>query len=287
MATPTPPGFVIKGTSWHPLRDLYHLLLARSWAWLVSFITAVYLVANALFALVYMHFGGVQNLPQGDFLAAYGFSVETMSTIGYGDMYPVGHAAHALVTAEAIFGLLLTAIVTGLAFTKFSRTSAVLVFSEKAVITPMDGMPALMFRLGNDRGNVIMDAKLRVTLVRTERTAEGSTFYRMYDLPLTREVAPNLRRSWTCVHLISDESPLKGVTPRHLKDWEAELLVTVSGTDDISLQPVHGQYTYDGEADVLFGHKLVDVLSELPDGKLQLDLTRFHSVEKDSTATAA
>lgn len=58
-------------------------------------------------------------------------------------------------------GLLLTALVTGLVFAKFSRSAARVSFSQWATIAPMDGVPTLMIRVGNDRNNRIIEAELR------------------------------------------------------------------------------------------------------------------------------
>ena len=64
------------------------------------------------------------------FLRAFFFSVQTLSTIGYGQVFPVGLGANALVTLEALVGLIGFAIVTGLLFARFSRPNAKLLFSS-------------------------------------------------------------------------------------------------------------------------------------------------------------
>jgi inward rectifier potassium channel len=141
----------------------------------------------------------------------------------------------------------------------------------------MDGVPTLMLRLGNERSNRIIEATVRVSIVRTERTKEGMLFYKMYDLALSRERSPALSRSWTAMHPITPASPLHGYTPERLKKDEVELFVTVSGVDDTSLQPVHARHKYTDEA-IIWGARHADVLSEDPDGILVLDLARFHEL---------
>src|SRR5262249_55149008 len=150
-------------------------------------IVAVFLLLNAAFAGLYLLTGGLANARPGSFADAFYFSVQTMGTIGYGAMYPVSPAANILMVAEAVIGLLVTAVGPGLVFTKFSQSNARIVFGHHAAIAPMDGVPTLMFRIGNARGNTIVEATIRVVLIRTERTKEGMLFYRMYDLPLSRE----------------------------------------------------------------------------------------------------
>ena len=135
-----------------------------------------------------------------------------------------------------------------------------------------------MFRLGNQRGNQIVDAQLRVVMIRTERLPEGGAFYRMLDLPLTRQRALSLSRSWNALHLIDGTSPLSGETRESLVEKEIELQVLVVGLDDITMQTIHAQHRYFAK-DILWEHKLADVLSETSDGHLLLDLRRFHDVE--------
>jgi inward rectifier potassium channel len=269
-----------------PLRDFYHLLLRRPWRVTIAAISGTFLAVNAVFAALYVAVGGLAHAQPGSFWDAFFFSVQTMGTIGYGAMFPDSLAANAVVVLESITGLTLTALATGLVFAKFSRSTARLLFSRHAVITTLNGAPTLMFRLGNQRGNLIVDAQLRVVLIRTERTAEGGTFYRMLDLPLTRQRAMTLTRSWNALHVIDASSPLHGETVESLAAKEIELQVQVLGLDDITMQTVHAQHRYFAK-DVLWGHKMADVLSETPDGHLLLDLRRFHDVEPDASPLSA
>ncbi len=272
---PGQPDVVVVGAGHQPLRDVYHILLRRPWWVTLAIIVGGYLGANVLFAVGYLYAGGVANARHGSFLDALFFSVQTMGTVGYGAMYPQSLAANTLVVAESVAGLVITAIATGMVFSKFSQSTARLEFARWLAIAPMDGVPTLMVRVGNERTNVILEATVRIAMVRTERTREGVVFYRLYDLALTRDRSPALARSWTVMHPITPASPLHGMTPESLKTSEAEFLVSVVGTDDTSLQPVHGRHTYK-DTEVLWGARHADVLSELPDGRLQLDVRHFH-----------
>lgn len=279
-AQPTPaatPIRVVGVKKITPFRDIYHRFLRISWPLALLSIVVVFLFLNAVFALLYLLAGGVQNARPGSFADAFFFSVQTMGTIGYGSMYPATLAGNAIVVCEAVVSLLVTALATGLMFAKFSQSSARIAFSRHATISPWDGVPTLMIRVGNERGNQIIEAQLRVVMIRTERTREGVTFYRMLDLPLTRDRSPAFTRSWSVMHPIAPGSVLYGATPESLKRDEAELLVTVVGIDDVSLQPVHARHTY-ADGDILWGARHRDVLSELPDGTLLVDVTRFHDV---------
>jgi inward rectifier potassium channel len=149
------------------------------------------------------------------------------------------------------------------------------VFTNTIAVGPMDGVPTMMFRLGNERGNQIVEAQLHVVMIRTERTREGMTFYRMVDLPLVRERSQAFTRSWTAMHVIDKSSPLYGVTQQKMADEELEFVVSLIGTDDTSLQPVHARHRY-GHMDVVWGARHADVLTEQADGTIVLDLRKFH-----------
>jgi len=272
----------VLGARVRPLRDFYHALLRLSWTLTFAAVTAAFLLGNALFALCYLATGGVAKARPGSFADAFFFSVQTMGTIGYGAMYPQSGAANLLVVAESIVGLILTALVTGLVFAKFSRSTARVVFSREAVIGPVNGVPTLSFRLGNERGNQIVDAHIRAVLTRSERLQEGartSTFYRMHDLKLTRERSLSLRRSWSVQHPIEPGSPLHGASAASLAEEEAELQVMIVGLDDTSMQPVHAGHRYFAHQ-ITWGARHADVLSESDDGALVLDLSKFHEVER-------
>jgi inward rectifier potassium channel len=256
-------------------RDIYHGFLRAPWWLTLTVIVAVYLATNALFALAFLEVDGIANAAKGSFVDAFFFSVQTMGTIGYGAMYPTTRLANVLVVAESVTSLVITALATGLVFAKFSRSDARIAFSREVTISPMDGIPTLMLRVGNERSNQIAEALMRVSMVRTEKTKEGVTFYRMYDLKLTRDRSPAFSRSWTVMHRIEPDSPLFGITPATLVSSEIEIMVSVSGIDDITMQTVHARHTY-YDGDVVFGARHADILSYEANGQMLLDLTRFH-----------
>jgi inward rectifier potassium channel len=260
-----------------PLRDFYHALLGLPWWATIGTIAAVFLAVNALFALGYLATGGVAHAGAGSFADAFFFSVQTMGSIGYGAMYPESRWANLLVVLQSLVGLTLTALATGLVFAKFSRSTARMVFTRQAVISPVNGVPTLSFRVGNQRGNQIVDAQIRMVLVRSERIAEGGTFYRMIDLPLTRERALTLNRSWTVQHIVDERSPLHRMTPEEAKAQEIEVHVMVVGLDDSTMQTVHALHNY-YTVDLVWGARHADVLTEAREGLLVLDLRRFHEM---------
>jgi inward rectifier potassium channel len=269
---------VVIGARRAPLSDFYHALLRWSWTLTFGVVSAAWLAANALFAVAYLAVGGIAHGREGDFADAFFFSIQTMGTIGYGAVYPESMAANVLVVAESLVGLILTALATGLVFAKFSRSTARVVFSRQATISPVNGVPSLAIRIGNERSNRIVDAQIRIALARTETTAEGKIFYRNVDLLLVRDRLLSLSRSWAVLHTIDARSPLHGMDAAQFAAEECELHVMVTGTDETTMQPVHALHTWFA-ADVLWGRRHVDVLSTRPDGNLVLDLRRFHETE--------
>src|SRR5215470_13831126 len=169
------------------LSDLYYFLIAAKWRVVLAIYASAYLLLNVLFGLVYRWTGGIANARPGSFADAFFFSAETLGTIGYGVLAPVSRAAHVAATLENMIGLLALATFTGLTFAKFSRPKSRVIFSDVAVIAPRDGRPTFSFRVANERVNHVVEATLRVTLVRSEVTAEGDRFRRMYDLSLSRD----------------------------------------------------------------------------------------------------
>jgi inward rectifier potassium channel len=266
------------------LTDAYHWLL-RLPIWVTLLIIVVgFLLLNVVYAAAYLDVGGIANANPHSFIDAFFFSVQTMGTIGYGAMYPTTRAANVLVVSESVVGLLVMAIATGLVFVRFSRLRGRVMFSEKVAIGPLDGVPTVQIRVGNERSNRIFDADFRLMLTRTSKTSEGVSFYRTEDLKLVRERAHALSRSWTLLHRIEGTSPLVGLGPEQFAQSEAEIIVAMSGTDETALQPIHARYTWESPQ-VVWGARLTDILSEEGD-VMTLDLRGFHSLTETEPTEA-
>jgi inward rectifier potassium channel len=263
--------------------DLYHFLLISSWPRLLTILLGCYLLSNVFFALAYLGGGDcLGGARPGSFADAFFFSVQTISTIGYGQMVPRTAWANTLVTVESFVGLLGLAMVTGLIFAKFSRPTARVLFSRVAVMAPRDGVPCLMFRMANQRGNQIVEARIHVVLATTETTTEGEVIRRLRDLEMMRSQHALFALSWTAVHAITERSPLHGATPENLEATESEIVVSLTGLDESFSQTVHARYAY-AAADIVWGQRFVDILSRTPDGRRQIDYTHFHDTEPPGT----
>jgi inward rectifier potassium channel len=232
-----------------------------------------------VFAVLYMlDPNGLENARPTSFLDHFFFSVQTMVTIGYGKMVPHTIYANALVTAEALVGMLSMAMAAGLMFAKFSRPTARVVFSRALIVTPRDGVPALVLRMANERANQIVEATLRLVMLRDEVTVEGERIRRIVDLPLHRPQTAVFALSWTAYHPITPQSPLYGMTEEKLRTSGIEVLASFIGTDETFSQTVHARHTWFAD-EVVFGGRFADMFERLPDGKVILDYQHFHRIE--------
>jgi inward rectifier potassium channel len=257
--------------------DLYHELLRAPW-WLTLLSIAVAVLAvNVFFAEVFVFTGGIANARHGSFADAFFFSVQTLGTIGYGYMYPQTLAANVAVTAESIVSLVAIGLATGLIFTKFAIPVARLEFARNAVLYRQDGVRTLGIRVANRRGNFVVEASVRVTLVRAETTREGLFFYRLYDLPLARDRSNAIGRSWLILHRVDDDSPLRDWTAETLRDADVEIQVAITGIDGTTSQTLHARHRYLPE-DLRLGMRYADMLSARPDGRIELDYAKLHDL---------
>jgi inward rectifier potassium channel len=258
------------------MSDLYHYLLMLPWTVFLAGVSAVYFGLNLLFAELYLLGGdAIASARPGAFSDAFFFSVETLSTIGYGQMWPKTLYGNLVMTVEALAGVMLVAVTAGLMFARFSKPTARVVFSKVAVVGPFNGVPTLSLRVANERRNQILDAQVSVALVRDERTAEGDWIRRFYDLQLARQRSPIFAMTFTVMHAIDADSPLRNASLLSLAAEGAELVVTVTGLDETTLQPIHARTSYLAD-EICWNRRFVDVFTQTGDGRLAIDYRRFH-----------
>src|SRR6185437_7862239 len=225
--------FVPLGLRDHLWEDFYHRALTISWPGFFGVAVCIFLLFNVLFALIYqLQPGGIATETPEGLAGAFFFSVETLATVGYGDMHPQSLYAHLVATAEIILGIGNIAIVTGLIFARFSRSRAKIVFGKFAVVRPIDGKPTLMVRAANLRLNLISQASAHLHLLRLYTSPEGYQLRRIEDLRLVRDRHPVFRLSWSVMHVIDEHSPLFGASMETLRDSEATVLLTIEGVDE-------------------------------------------------------
>lgn len=259
-------------------REPYYLLLTIPWSGFLMLMALSYVAINTLFALAYVVGGDcIENTTPGSFLDAFFFSVQTIASIGYGNMHPTTTYANVLVTLEALTSIFGIALMTGLAFARFSQPSARVIFSRVAVINHHNGVPTLMFRIANQRCNQILEAQMRLYLIRDEVSAEGEFMRRFYELQLLRSYTPIFTLTWTAMHPIDENSPLYKFTPEQLVRIKATIIASLSGIDETIAQALHARHSYTA-TEILLHRQFVDIIYDTPQGDRYIDFTHFHEV---------
>ncbi len=263
------------------LQDIYHRLLTMSWVQFLIVSSAVYVLANLLFAAAYfVQPGSIMNARPGSYWDAFFFSVETFATVGYGVLSPATDYANWVMTLETFVGLVTVAATTGMVFARISRPTARVKFASVAVVAMHEGQPTLMIRMGNERRSQIVDATVTMAILRSRTTPEGRFTRRFEDLKLIRAKTPIFAISFTAMHVVDQHSPLFGMSPADLQAGEIELLVTVTGLEETLGQTVHARASYVA-AEILIGRRYVDIFGLTDDGRRGIDYSKFDLSEPD------
>jgi len=271
-----------RGLGFFESLSAYHWLLELSWPRFLAVLAAGFLTVNFCFAVAYFLIGAdalsgaVARQGAGRFLTDFFFSVQTFATIGYGGIAPARLAANVLVVVEAITGLLLVALGTGISFARFARPRAKILFSEQAVVAPYRDGLAFMFRIANANRSELTDVQARVLLAQRRESGDRE----FLPLALERESVLFFPLSWTVVHPIDDKSPLRGRTPEELAAAKAEFLILLSGTDETFAQVVHARSSYEA-AELVWNARFAS-LYDPPgaDGQISIDVTRLSTIER-------
>ena len=258
-----------------PENNFYHWLLGTSWTKFLLLVIMVYLGTNLLFAFAYLWCGdgAITNAQPGSLLDVFFFSVQTMATIGYGRMTPVGHWPNGIVTFEAFFGIVYSALTTGLAFARFTRPTAGVRFSKVAIVGNHDGIKTLKFRVLNERSSHIVEAQLRLWLIAESMTVEGERYRRSVELPLHRAESPVFSLTWTAMHSLDESSPLaECLAQSSNQQWH--LLVTFTGYHESLANQVYARHVYVPK-DIQQNATFMDIVTVLPDGGRVIELANF------------
>lgn len=274
-------SFNVRRRGLHSLAGgIYMQLVNMSWPRFWGLVALAYLSANIVFALLYTVLGpgalraAETDIGLGAFGQAFFFSVHTLTTVGYGDLYPLGVAANIVASAEAAVGLMGFALATGLLFARFSRPNAQLVFSDKMVVAPYGDGHSLQFRIANRRSNVLTDVLADMMLMTVEQDAGGQLRRNFAELKLERTKIFFLALTWTVVHPIDASSPLAGKSRADLERLQAEVLILIRGYDDSFTQVVNTRYSYRWE-EVEWSARFAPAFEIAPGGHIVLDLDRI------------
>jgi inward rectifier potassium channel len=265
-----------QGQGW---RDLYHWVLALSWPRFAGLISAVYLVINLVFGILYSVGGNcIAGITPGYFPTAFFFSVQTLATVGYGHFYPETIYGHTVTTIELIVAMFWFAVITGLIFVRFSRPSARIEFTKSMVIAPFNGRPTLMLRVANLRHHSMVEAEFKIMFTRNERILEDESFRHFYMLKLDFDRLITFPAALTLRHTIDEQSPLYGETAETLQASDARFVASVVCIETVIPAAVQCQQDYTWR-DLRFGERFVDIYTEIAAGRLTVDYGRLHETE--------
>ncbi|HTB32336.1 MAG TPA: ion channel [Bacteroidia bacterium] len=250
----------------------------------IGVILTFYIIINLLFTSVYLLVGTDQlqgmigAAPWVKFKEVFYFSTQTLTTVGYGRVNPIGDGVNIVAAMESLTGLLSLAIATGLIYGRFARPRAYLIFSDHALISPYRDKTALMFRFVNYKNNHShTDVVVKVN-VGMKVQQDGEAVYQYFTLALERERVESLPMSWTVVHPIDENSPFNGFTHEDMKTADVEIFAQIRGYDDIFSDVVQqrSSYTYH---EILYNRKFSKMFRESEDGMttiLELDKLSHH-----------
>ena len=260
-------------------QDLYHYFMTVGWPQLFATFAAFFLAFDVIFGVLYdLVPGSIANLNPRGLAGAFFFSVETLATVGYGDMHPQTIYGHVVSMIEVFVGLMSLALITGIMFARFSRPRARFLFARHAVVRPVDGRTTLMLRAANARQNIVQEASAQLRLMRDEITIEGLRMRRIKDMALVRSQHPMFSLGWTIMHVIDAQSPLHGETPDSLRDSRAVFILSVSGTDETTGQTLMARAEYHAR-DIQWNASFRDIMEVADDGTLRFDYGKFHDLE--------
>ncbi len=255
--------------------DLYFNAMTISWPRFVATLAAAFVALNFVFAIIYdLGEAPIANAREGNLADLFFFSVETTSTVGYGDMHPQTIYGHIVATAENFTGLLLLAVMTGLVFARFSRPRARIIFAKYPVVTKHNGAPTLVFRRANARSNFITEATAKLWVLRPTVTEEGKRLIGFEQMHLLRSENPTFALSWTLFHPIDEQSPLSGQDEETLTASQMNFVVSVVGFDEASGQIVRARDVFTAQ-DVRFGQEYVDFVWIDEQGMRHIDYAKI------------
>lgn len=234
-----------KGLPFFRPYDFYHALISMSWTAFLGMVTLGFFLINIIFALLYefLENNAITALDKSSkiqhFWDAFFFSVQTMTTVGYGAMSPISNGAKIVSSIESFIGLLGFALITGLLYGRFSRPATKIKYSENALIAPFKEGKALMFKMANQRSSKLIEAEVTVVFIGNKN---GQRIYQNLELQLNK--INFFALSWTVVHPIDENSILFNETSEGLADKNAEIVILVKAFDDSFSQTVYSRMSY-------------------------------------------
>lgn len=260
--------------------DVYYATMEMSWPAFVGFVSLAFLLINLAFGTLYALLpGAIGNMAPGSLVDGFFFSVETLGTVGYGNMAPSSHLGHSIAAVEILIGLFYSATITGLIFARFARPRASFAFSRNALIREEAGRRLLILRVASMRLRPIVDVTAQLSFLERIDRPDGRRYRQLVELPLLRPHNPQLAFSWTLAHEIADDSSMLAAL---LGDGEFRLTVAIAGVDTLLASQALGGQVYN-RADILFDHDFVDMIDDSAE-VFEFDLAKLHRVAPSQPA---
>jgi inward rectifier potassium channel len=260
-------------------QDLFHYFMTVSWTQLFLTFAGFFLCFDLLFGLAYALVPGcIANLNPPGLAGAFFFSVETLATVGYGEMHPASLYGHIVSMVEIFVGLMSMALITGIMFARFSVPRARFLFARRGVVRHIDGKLTLMFRAANARQNIVQEASAQLRMIRDDVTPEGFRLRRIIDMALIRAQHPLFALGWNIMHVLDETSPLHGQSEESLRDSRATFILSLSGTDETTGQVMMARHEYPGSA-IHWNSSFRDIMEVAADGTVHFDYGKFHDIE--------
>jgi inward rectifier potassium channel len=124
----------------------------------------------------------------------------------------------------------------------------------------------------------LIEVQIQVILTKIERV-NGVVVRKFYDLDLERHRVVFFALSWTVVHPIDSNSPMKGLTRQDLLEADAEILILLTGTDETLSQTVHSRSSYKAD-EIVWGAKFANMFMRTEEnGIIGMNVSRIHDIE--------
>jgi inward rectifier potassium channel len=276
--------FLTRGLDQSFWTDAFHNSMSVSWPTFFAAYALYFLTMNLLFAFLFWLGGDcIANARPGSLVDLFFFSIETLATVGYGDMHPQNFYGHSIATVEIFTGMSTLAVFTGLIFARFSRPRARIIFADFMTLARHDGRPTLMARFVNARRSSVNEARAEMWLIYRDATVEGIGYRRFRQLALKQSRNPIFAFSWMLFHVVDENSPIFGKGPEELEALDAFFVVNFVGLDDVSGQNVYVRKSYSWR-DIKFGEDFADILITGEDGVPRIDYRNLNVAEPQDSA---
>lgn len=290
------------------LQDIFTTLVDIQWRWTLVVFALSFVLSWLGFAIIwylisYSH-GDVAAQANGDtqhqpcvtfiygFTSAFLFSLETQHTIGYGNRFVTEECPEAvfILALQSMTGVFIQAFMVGIVFAKLSRPkkrAQTLLFSRNAVICHRDGVPCLMFRVGDMRKSHIIEAHVTAQIIRRKITKEGETmpFYQQNMEVSCDGGDDRLMFIWPTivVHKIDKDSPLYNLSAQDMLRERFEIVVMLEGVVESTGMTTQARSSY-LPSEVLWGHRFESVVKFKRDtGEYEVDYTMFNNTYEVDT----